>query len=142
LADFCKLRHQSGCGGDDGDDDDGGVVGNRQAGDLQSKLQKRQSQDSTSPGRRELYAYAKSNKWQTKRRINKDGLQKMNVWWVNLTEHRNIDSRTKIAKFETIGRKIEEGALPVVDADTVLTGIALLIIVKQSSDWYSAIDGS
>ena len=58
------------------------------------------------------------------------------------TQHSNIDSRTGIAKVETMGRKIEEGALPIVYADTILTGIALLIIVKQRSDWYSAIDGS
>jgi hypothetical protein len=58
------------------------------------------------------------------------------------TQHSNIDSRTGIVKVETVGGKIEEGALPIVYADTVLTGIALLIIVKQRSDWYSAIDGS
>jgi hypothetical protein len=58
------------------------------------------------------------------------------------TQHSNIDRRTGIVKVETVGGKIEEGALPIVYADTVLTGIALLIIVKQRSDWYSAIDGS
>jgi hypothetical protein len=47
------------------------------------------------------------------------------------------DTRTEMA---TTGRK--KISLPIVDADAVLTGVVLLIIVEQSSDWYSAIDGS
>jgi hypothetical protein len=43
------------------------------------------------------------------------------------------------AKIETTG---EEGASPIVDAHAVLIGVILLVIVKQSGDWYSAIDES
>ncbi len=41
-----------------------------------------------------------------------------------------------------IGGKIDEGAVPVINADVVLTGVVLLLVIKQSSDWYSAVDGS
>lgn len=39
-------------------------------------------------------------------------------------------------------KKIGGEALPVINTDAVLTGIVLLVVVKQSSDWYSAIDES
>ena len=39
-------------------------------------------------------------------------------------------------------RKIDKEALPVINANAVLTGIVLLVIIKQRSDWYSAIDES
>jgi hypothetical protein len=45
-------------------------------------------------------------------------------------------------KIETLDKKIDEEALPIINADAVLTSVVLLIIVEQSRDGYSAIDES
>ncbi len=45
-------------------------------------------------------------------------------------------------EIETLGRKIDEEALPIINADAILTSVVLLIIVEQSRDGYSAIDES
>jgi hypothetical protein len=51
-------------------------------------------------------------------------------------------SGIKYVKSRCHERKIDEEALPVINADAVLTDIILLVIVKQCSHWYSAIDES
>ena len=50
------------------------------------------------------------------------------------TQDSNMDTRRECpgqyAEVETMCKKIEEGALPIVDADAFLTGVVLLVVVK------------